>query len=425
MFDDTASIGDELEQIANLLAQLKNVALPRSYTRVITESPWLSGQLPAAEAHDARNAWVPTVATSGLLVSLLLGAPGWSQAAAIFKPASSGLATWNVVIPPPPALPPAQLPLVAFAKPAAPYLASPLLLPDKVIAPPSLPPPVSRSPATLFPMPPAASNQIDLAMPAAGSGRDAHDPPAASNQIDLAMPAEGSGRDAHDPPAASNQIDLAMPAAGSGRDAHDPVNRPATETARSAAPDLTTTRTVPELPFAKPVSETLPQASGRKLAATNKLLLPPDRSGLAIARWRQQAITANGSKASKVASTGDNIARERLAAEVKPRVDLPFSGTAKLHRVRPGETLYSMARHYYRDGGAHWQLIFAANRDRITNPDKIFPDELLVIPSLTETLAEKVEKASAPKRAKRQAKLRHKTRLVQRSLPRWRPDLPI
>jgi len=50
------------------------------------------------------------------------------------------------------------------------------------------------------------------------------------------------------------------------------------------------------------------------------------------------------------------------------------------HRVVTGDTLWDLAGAYLRDP-FQWTRIYEANRSRITNPDLIYPDQELVIPS--------------------------------------------
>ena len=50
------------------------------------------------------------------------------------------------------------------------------------------------------------------------------------------------------------------------------------------------------------------------------------------------------------------------------------------HTVVSGDNLSKIAKHYY--GHANqWQAIFAANRDQLSDPDKIFPGQVLKIPA--------------------------------------------
>lgn len=51
----------------------------------------------------------------------------------------------------------------------------------------------------------------------------------------------------------------------------------------------------------------------------------------------------------------------------------------KYHRVRLGESLWSIALKYYGEGW-YWPRIFKANEDKIKNPSLIFPFQKLLIP---------------------------------------------
>lgn len=52
---------------------------------------------------------------------------------------------------------------------------------------------------------------------------------------------------------------------------------------------------------------------------------------------------------------------------------------ARTHTVAAGDTLSRLARFYYQDAG-DWRRIYDANRDRIKNPDLIYPGQVLTIP---------------------------------------------
>lgn len=51
----------------------------------------------------------------------------------------------------------------------------------------------------------------------------------------------------------------------------------------------------------------------------------------------------------------------------------------KTHVVQSGETLSSIAKHYYGDAG-EYVAIFEANKDKLSNPDHIEVGQELVIP---------------------------------------------
>jgi nucleoid-associated protein YgaU len=51
------------------------------------------------------------------------------------------------------------------------------------------------------------------------------------------------------------------------------------------------------------------------------------------------------------------------------------------YTVVSGDSLSRIAKHFYGRGG-QWHAIFAANRDLIDDPDKIFPGQVLTIPAI-------------------------------------------
>lgn len=64
------------------------------------------------------------------------------------------------------------------------------------------------------------------------------------------------------------------------------------------------------------------------------------------------------------------------AADAQERAD-----TARVHEVRPGDTLWDLARQYLADPFL-WPRIHEANRGSVANPHWIFPRERLLIPGL-------------------------------------------
>ena len=53
---------------------------------------------------------------------------------------------------------------------------------------------------------------------------------------------------------------------------------------------------------------------------------------------------------------------------------------AKLHEVRPGESLASIAARELGDP-QHWRVLYRANRDRIKDPARIYPGQRISIPA--------------------------------------------
>ncbi|HUH29924.1 MAG TPA: LysM peptidoglycan-binding domain-containing protein [Rhodanobacter sp.] len=77
------------------------------------------------------------------------------------------------------------------------------------------------------------------------------------------------------------------------------------------------------------------------------------------------------------------------AADVSPAAKADFSDVrsqvsstadaATNYTVAAGDTLSKIAKQFYADASA-WKHIFAANRDQLTDPDKIKPGQILKIP---------------------------------------------
>ena len=63
----------------------------------------------------------------------------------------------------------------------------------------------------------------------------------------------------------------------------------------------------------------------------------------------------------------------------KPGVDAPVS-SMKTYTVKKGDTLSAIAREYLGDANDYMR-IFEANKDQLTDPDKIKPGQVLKIPA--------------------------------------------
>jgi nucleoid-associated protein YgaU len=50
-----------------------------------------------------------------------------------------------------------------------------------------------------------------------------------------------------------------------------------------------------------------------------------------------------------------------------------------LHEVRPGDRLWDLSAHYYRDP-FKWKRLFRENRDLVADPDVIFPGQRIRVP---------------------------------------------
>jgi len=78
------------------------------------------------------------------------------------------------------------------------------------------------------------------------------------------------------------------------------------------------------------------------------------------------------------------------AADMPPGAKADFSDVqshvsstadeATIYSVTAGDNLSKIAQHFYGDANA-WKKIFDANRDQLTDPDRIKPGQMLKIPS--------------------------------------------
>jgi nucleoid-associated protein YgaU len=93
----------------------------------------------------------------------------------------------------------------------------------------------------------------------------------------------------------------------------------------------------------------------------------------------------------KSASTGANTTPVPPAPARKKSRGVPAKKTArtvgdsdsKLHTVQEGDTLFTLAQHYYGDGDKFVD-IYRANKDVLKTPDQLPTGTALVIPDLTE-----------------------------------------
>lgn len=55
------------------------------------------------------------------------------------------------------------------------------------------------------------------------------------------------------------------------------------------------------------------------------------------------------------------------------------SSAPRTYEVKKGDSLSKIAKHVYGDA-SKWKQIFAANGDKLKDPDKIYPGQVLTIP---------------------------------------------
>jgi nucleoid-associated protein YgaU len=81
--------------------------------------------------------------------------------------------------------------------------------------------------------------------------------------------------------------------------------------------------------------------------------------------------------------------RNEVVADVKvspkPGAGAPVT-SMKTYTVKKGDTLSGIAREYLGDG-KEYMRIFDANKDQLTDPDKIMPGQVLKIPAMEKHLS--------------------------------------
>jgi LysM repeat protein len=72
-----------------------------------------------------------------------------------------------------------------------------------------------------------------------------------------------------------------------------------------------------------------------------------------------------------------DLTADILVSETSPSGQQPAAG--QTYTVKPGDTLSKISQQFYGDAKQYYR-IFEANRDKLTDPDKIRPGQELVIP---------------------------------------------
>lgn len=80
--------------------------------------------------------------------------------------------------------------------------------------------------------------------------------------------------------------------------------------------------------------------------------------------------------ASPFVAGGGNSAAQQIEQVPEPEVQEP---PARTHTVKSGDTLWGISKSYYGNGASYPQ-IFEANRDKLSDPNKIWPGQVLTIP---------------------------------------------
>ena len=109
-------------------------------------------------------------------------------------------------------------------------------------------------------------------------------------------------------------------------------------------------------------------------------------------------VVVEGSRVRVTGDVPDEATRQKLAmivGNVKYIEAVDDSGLAggqtqgpapKVHEVQSGDTLSSIAREHYGDANAY-NRIFEANRPMLSDPDEIYPGQVLLIPEKAGAMA--------------------------------------
>ena len=91
-----------------------------------------------------------------------------------------------------------------------------------------------------------------------------------------------------------------------------------------------------------------------------------------LKQWRSY-----GTKTAKVEQPSTDTGKQTVTVE-KER-DASTAPSAKTYTVKKGDTLWAISAKYY-GAGAQYTKIYGANTDKISNPNLIYPGQVLTIP---------------------------------------------
>ncbi|MGZ5007428.1 MAG: YidB family protein [Methylobacter sp.] len=148
--------------------------------------------------------------------------------------------------------------------------------------------------------------------------------------------------------------------------------------------DIARQADIPESQGASVLSRILPVMVD-KLTPEGKA---PESSNLAT--WSKVLLGAAGAAvvgkaAASYFGNKEDEGKAPVSEQQTTNTDIAETGTgtpttaARTYTVTSGDTLSKIAKHFYNDGN-EWQRIFNANRDILSNPDRIAPGQHLRIP---------------------------------------------
>ena len=144
------------------------------------------------------------------------------------------------------------------------------------------------------------------------------------------------------------------------------------------------------LTFAKHVGAAIFGGSEAKAAPAEELKKEAEKHGLDVSgvnisvdgdKVTVSGTTASTEQAEKIAiAVGNTIGVQTVENNITPSKVEPES---KFHTVVKGDTLWKIAETEYGHGkGGKYDVIFQANKPMLSDPDKIYPGQVLRIPPL-------------------------------------------